>query len=100
MRVLPEKGMCSKWWFAQSWEIVGADYEISRPRSAMFCHPSPREGSLSMGKQMLREARGDRTDLEWENSFSALGPLHAFSECTTKRARKLAIKILAFSHRI
>jgi len=31
--------------------------ECSQPRAVICCHPSPREGSLSMGREMLREAR-------------------------------------------
>ncbi len=39
-----------------------ADYDFYQPRSGMCCHPERSEGSLSMGKELLRCAQHDRTD--------------------------------------
>ncbi len=54
------------------------DYDFSQSKSGKCCHPEPfaslkgklREGSGSMGSQMLSEAKHDRTDLGRENSLS------------------------------
>jgi len=48
-----------------------ADDDFCHSRSAIFCHPEPipyaqgklREGSGSMGTEMLRSAQHDKTDL-------------------------------------
>jgi len=44
--------------------------EFSQPTSVMFCHPERSEGSISMGREMLRCAQHDSTGSENENSPS------------------------------
>jgi len=48
-------------------KIIGqrlADNEIYQPTSVKFCHPERSEGSLSMGREMLRCAQGDNTGFD------------------------------------
>ena|SRR6266571_5461134 len=46
-----------------------ADNEISQPRSVIVCHPERSEGSLTMGRRMLRFAQHDRTGFDRELLF-------------------------------
>jgi len=39
----------------------------------MFCHPERSEGSIAIGREMLRCAQHDRTGFDWEKSSSAVG---------------------------
>jgi len=48
----------------ESFIVPIADYEFSRPRSAMLCHPERSEGSSSMAREMLRCAQHDRSGFD------------------------------------
>jgi hypothetical protein len=48
--------------------LLGRDNEVSRPRSALCCHPERSEGSDAPGTEILRYAQDDRTGCDGEKS--------------------------------